>query len=160
MDNLLVRLYRLLPWPQALVKAVSLLIYPKYCLSVAALIRSPGGEILLAEHTYRDKYPWGIPTGVLKRHESPEEALRRELYEELGVQVTPVQVLLVRNPPGSIYMEVVYECALPPGQLLFRPSTEVSCARFFPLSALPEALIEPEQLQLIRRLTAETGPAA
>jgi ADP-ribose pyrophosphatase YjhB (NUDIX family) len=43
------------------------------------------GRILLVRHTYGDR-SWDLPGGMLKRHEQPLSAARREMREELGVE--------------------------------------------------------------------------
>jgi 8-oxo-dGTP pyrophosphatase MutT (NUDIX family) len=43
------------------------------------------GRILLVRHTYGDR-AWDLPGGMLKRHEQPLTAARREMREELGIE--------------------------------------------------------------------------
>jgi len=53
---------------------------------VAAIIRH-GGRILICQRRRDDAFPlkWEFPGGKIAFGESPEDALRRELREELGV---------------------------------------------------------------------------
>lgn len=54
---------------------------------VVMVIRRPGGKVLL---TTKDFYPSGIyrlPSGQITSEENPEEALKREAYEETGFHV-------------------------------------------------------------------------
>lgn len=44
------------------------------------------GRVLLVRHTYGDR-GWDVPGGSLKRGELPLDAARREMSEELGVDV-------------------------------------------------------------------------
>jgi 8-oxo-dGTP pyrophosphatase MutT (NUDIX family) len=46
------------------------------------------GQILLVRHTYGDGSRWDVPGGGVKRREEPGEAARREMREELGIDVT------------------------------------------------------------------------
>jgi 8-oxo-dGTP diphosphatase len=54
---------------------------------VAAIIERQG-RILAARRTARQSHPlkWEFPGGKLEPGESPEEALARELHEELGIE--------------------------------------------------------------------------
>jgi len=79
------RLWGLLPS-----RVQDLLVYlaaPKVTLGVTAVIRDAQGRLLLLHHTYR-RPAWGLPSGLARRGEPPEEALARELREELGTAAT------------------------------------------------------------------------
>ncbi len=54
-------------------------------LGAVARIRDDDGRWLVVRHSYRRG--WGLPGGGLHRGEDPHDGLRRELVEELGVQV-------------------------------------------------------------------------
>jgi len=51
------------------------------------LIRNSDNEILLCELTY--KREWDLPGGVVDPHESPAQAVAREIAEEMQVEVSP-----------------------------------------------------------------------
>ncbi|KYH45248.1 hypothetical protein AZH51_14235 [Branchiibius sp. NY16-3462-2] len=51
-----------------------------------ALIRNATGEVLLCQLSYK-KF-WDLPGGVVDPHESPADAVRREVKEELDVPIT------------------------------------------------------------------------
>jgi ADP-ribose pyrophosphatase YjhB (NUDIX family) len=54
---------------------------------VTCLILS-GDELLLVRHTY-GRSAWTLSGGGLKKNETKEEAIRREVKEELGLIITP-----------------------------------------------------------------------
>jgi 8-oxo-dGTP pyrophosphatase MutT (NUDIX family) len=56
------------------------------------LILDPDGRVLLCQLTY--KRDWDLPGGVVEVGESPRLAVRREVEEELGLEVEPGGLLL------------------------------------------------------------------
>lgn len=102
------------------------------------------GEILLVQ--YQDR-SWGIPGGLMELGESVEECAKRELKEEIGIEVKNLKLINVvsgqqmytklRN--GDEYYNVVigYICNDFEGEL--NPDgIEVIDARFFKINELPE----------------------
>lgn len=64
--------------------------------TVGALILNGAGRMLLVRtHKWSDR--WGIPGGKIQRGESSETALRRELREETGLEVSDVRFVLVQD---------------------------------------------------------------
>ncbi len=64
-------------------------------ITVTASILVHEGKVLIAKRSATDKLPnkWEFPGGKLEENESPEECLKRELEEELGI-VTSVGAYL------------------------------------------------------------------
>jgi ADP-ribose pyrophosphatase YjhB (NUDIX family) len=65
----------------------------------AKCVLMDGGQALLVCHTYGPPR-WDFPGGGVRRHEEPEQAVLRELREELGVSVEHPTLLAVRGGPG------------------------------------------------------------
>ena len=60
------------------------------------------GKLLLEKR--RDSDTWGLVGGGVKNYETPEQALSREMYEELGIRISKdrFRKLAVYGEPGRI----------------------------------------------------------
>ena len=117
-------------------------------LGVRAVVTDADGRILLIEHTY--VAGWYLPGGGVERRETPEQALVRELAEEVGVEPLERPRLLSIHDNGRGF----------PGDhvLIYRvtawrpvPATqrgEIKEARFFALDALPPDITRATQRRL------------
>lgn len=64
--------------------------------TVGALIENAEGEVLLVRtHKWRGRL--GLPGGKIERGETQEQALRRELFEEVGLTVGSIRFLCVQD---------------------------------------------------------------
>ena len=61
--------------------------------AVDVLIRDCTGRILLVNPSYKDY--WDLPGGMAESNESPVSAAKRELREELGIQISVGHLLLL-----------------------------------------------------------------
>jgi ADP-ribose pyrophosphatase YjhB (NUDIX family) len=64
--------------------------------TVGALIFNDAGKVLMI-HTHKWSNLWGIPGGKIKWGEPSEAALRREIKEETGLNVTDIEFVLVQD---------------------------------------------------------------
>lgn len=69
----------------------------KYQPNVAAILRDAAGRILIAERA-TVAGAWQFPQGGIDPGESAEQALKRELWEEIGVLPQDYRVLEQRGP--------------------------------------------------------------
>ncbi len=125
------------PFDSLLLLAVRLIV-PRQRVGVALVTFNMDEEVLLLRHVFRSDNPWGLPGGWVGRNESPADGLRRELLEEIDLEVDLGPPLLVEHesPPSHIVM--AYLGWLRPGRMRF--SGEILEARWFPLDRLPEPL--------------------
>ena len=65
-----------------------------FTVSAAAIITNAGGEVLLLNHLLRPYSGWGLPGGFLTASEQPEEAIRRELREETGLELENLRMFM------------------------------------------------------------------
>ena len=84
---LLLRVWRDVPFPGWMRQIFLRILNPSFMVGAMALIQDEQGRILILEHTYRRRVPWGLPGGWLKHAESPEKGLAREVLEETGLKV-------------------------------------------------------------------------
>ena len=74
--------------------------------SVAALVTNERGEVLLLNHVLRPKSGWGLPGGFIGRAEQPAAAIKRELFEETGIELQNVVFYRIRTLKRHI--EIIY----------------------------------------------------
>ena len=61
--------------------------------AAAALFTDPAGRVLLVKPNYRDH--WSLAGGILEHGEPPHVGCRREVAEELGLDIEPGPLLVV-----------------------------------------------------------------
>jgi len=72
---------------------------PKKMIVVKTIIKSDSGSILVAKPTY--KKTWQLPGGGVDAGENPEDAVVREVNEELGLGIDKLALNIV----GTIYKD-------------------------------------------------------
>src|SRR3989442_8834371 len=93
--RLLLHLWRVVPLPYAVQWLLLWLTTQKFLVGVNAVALNECGEVLLAYHTYRNQYPWGLPGGFLNQNEHPARAVEREVVEETGLRVRALRPLII-----------------------------------------------------------------
>jgi dihydroneopterin aldolase len=64
--------------------------------TVGGLLANARGQVLMVQ-TYKWSDLWGIPGGKIKRGETSEEALRREIREETGLELGSIRFVLTQD---------------------------------------------------------------
>ncbi len=94
---------------------------PRFPVSVKAVIYNPEKDaILLIEKTKSGKTAYGLPGGLKELGESIEDTLRREVMEELGVNVEPLHLIHAvnyRHPSGAENVGLYYLARLRGGKI-------------------------------------------
>lgn len=89
---------------------------PKMIHAADGILVDPDGKIILIQRksdTF-DGY-WALPGGMVELNETVEESLKREMEEETGLSVTPMEILGVfsdpkRDPRGRV-ISTVFICS-------------------------------------------------
>lgn len=117
---------------------------PSFHVGAICVVERADGDLLLVRQTYR-RDGWGFPGGLMRRGEDPADAARREVGEELGIDVEllGLPVVVIDSPMRRI--DVVYNARLADGSAQPEAtvhSPEIADARWFPPAGLPELLPE------------------
>ncbi|MFH9005862.1 NUDIX hydrolase [Streptomyces afghaniensis] len=117
----------------------------------AVIVSDASGSILLLQRA--DTGGWGLPGGFMDTGEALEETARREVKEEVGLDLDDLTLVNVfsgpeqyfRYPNGDQVFNVTTVYAAKAGsQPLCLDPREAAAARFFPVDDLPADLIAPE----------------
>jgi 8-oxo-dGTP pyrophosphatase MutT (NUDIX family) len=84
--------------------------------AAAALFTDRAGRILLVKPNYRDH--WSLPGGLLEHGEAPQAGCRREVAEELGLQISPGRLLTIDwVPPDGLRPRPIVHFVFDGGEL-------------------------------------------
>ena len=131
--------FRRLPVP--LRRQIVRFVAPTYVVGVVAVIHNAEGELLLLRERHHEG--WALPGGLVSRHEPPEQALVRELQEEIGVSLRTEDLgePAVNIDPDARRVDVIYQIDAVPMSPRAKPP-EVLEALWFAPENFPE-LFEP-----------------
>ncbi len=100
-----------------------------YIGKVAQKVLMVDGDSVLIVRDARDDVMWELPGGRLHYGESLEEGIRRELREELGVEIVLGRVVYSeqfhQKRDGKLGLLIAYEAQLIPGQTIAPHDGEV-----------------------------------
>jgi 8-oxo-dGTP diphosphatase len=80
----------------------------KFTVTAAGIILNAEGKVLLLKHRFRVGSGWGIPGGFLEAGEQAGDALRRELREEIDLELEDSRLFAVRTFKRQNQIEVVF----------------------------------------------------
>jgi ADP-ribose pyrophosphatase YjhB (NUDIX family) len=129
----------------------------RFTVTAGAVVFDDQGRILLLEHVFRPDSRWGIPGGFLAKGEQPEAGLRRELLEEVNLEVTDVKLFLARTLPRPRQVEIYFLCK--PAGTPTPHSFEITKAEWFTLDNLPADLSKDQQQLIKRAFSVREKPA-
>jgi ADP-ribose pyrophosphatase YjhB (NUDIX family) len=130
---------------------------PRFAATAGAIITDEGGRVLLLRHVFRGGSGWGIPGGFIEKGEQPEEAVRRELREEVGLELAEVRLIQARTLRETQQIEFLFRARARRGSEARPESAEIRGVGWFEPDALPEGL-SADQRRLIARALESGAP--
>jgi 8-oxo-dGTP diphosphatase len=128
------------------------LTHTRFTVTAGAVIFNDERKVLLLKHRFRAGSGWGLPGGFLEKGEQPIDALRRELREEIGLELDDVELFAARSFKRPKQVEVLFRAR---ANASVKPRTiEVERAEWFALDALPAGL--PRDQRRYIELAAKT----
>ncbi len=121
----------------------------------AGALVAKAGEVLLIQRAVEPfKGYWDIPGGFLESEEHPAEAVRREMLEETGLLVEPVEVLDfwvdVYGEEEYHTLNICYLARVAGGEE--KAGSDAGRLHWFPLDALPEKIAFNWEREALERL--------
>ena len=123
-----------------------------YRTSAKALILNEEKKFLLA----REEKWWELPWWGLEYWENPQDWIKRELAEEMGITVknvseTPSYFLTTQKKNGVRIANVIYETSIDLNDLLkFKPSDECLEVKFFDIEQAQKEELFPNVQEFIK----------
>jgi 8-oxo-dGTP pyrophosphatase MutT (NUDIX family) len=108
-------------------------------LGAAAVIFDADGRVLLVRHSY-GRRNWELPGGGRKAHESVEQAVRREVREEVGVEAVIERLTGIYYEPEMDQHHFAFRCRLPEGVAPHVSSAELLACDYWPVDTLPRPI--------------------
>ena len=132
-----------------------------HTLGVKCAVRDARGRVVFVRHAYGDRRAWELPGGHLRRREDPEAAVRREMREELGVDLEGLRALGCVEVAGSHKRTTlhVFEGAVAPGAVLRPDAGELAEVRWAPPERPPRPL-GADAVTLLELLGGRAAPGA
>ena len=127
--------------------------YPLWAIKVGAgALIELNNKILLLQRTQAPfANCWNLPAGYVEADESPIQAVVREVYEEVGLQVeiaNLVDIYFFNDDPRGNGILVVYNCVIIGGALI--ESDEAIAPTYFSYNDIPKSLAGGGHNQAIR----------
>ena len=124
---------------------------PKFTASAAVVIMDSAGRVLLLDHHIRPNSGWGLPGGFLEHGEQPADGIRREIFEETGLELNDLALLRIRTARKHI-------------EILFRArsdgtpqvnSSEIKGFEWFAREHLPEQMNAGQKAFILKVVSGE-----
>jgi 8-oxo-dGTP diphosphatase len=122
-----------------------------FTVSAAAIITNEERKILLLNHVLRPGSGWGYPGGFLDKGEEAEDAIRREVHEETGIDLAELKLFQIHTSRSGTHIEILFTArAVGMPEVRSREITELG---WFSADELPEGMSSWQQDQIRKVLS-------
>lgn len=133
---------------------------PKKRIASGALISSEKGQILLVKPTYKET--WEVPGGITELNESPEACCKREIKEELGLDLAVHDLLCVDYVADSDdkgdSIQMIFDGGIllePQIRTLILNTEELSECRFFDINNIDVEFNDKLRIRIQKAMEAK-----
>jgi 8-oxo-dGTP diphosphatase len=127
---------------------------PRHSVSVAATVTNDDGQVLVIRR--RDHGSWQLPGGILELDETIEEGVRREVYEETGVQVEPIRLTGVYKNMNLGVVALVFLARPVAGTP--HPTDEAEAVEWWTVDQVPRHMDEAFSVRILDALRKDDVP--
>ncbi|MDQ4120364.1 MAG: NUDIX hydrolase [Acidobacteriota bacterium] len=126
---------------------------PSFTVSAVGIVFDSRQNVLLLKHLIRaNRSGWGLPGGFLNPGEAPENALKRELKEEVGIEITNLRFIKARTIGNHV--EIIFVCRAEKTDAKPR-AREIIDARWFQIDEVKSEVpsVEREHIRLAQKIS-------
>ena len=118
---------------------------------VKVMVFNRAGELLLIRNSYGPSHLFLLPGGGIGRRESPDAAARREVKEEVGLDLHELTQVSVHSSHAEGKRDTIALFTAVADGAPRPDSLEVEEARFFALDSLPENISDATLRRILER---------
>lgn len=133
--------------------------YPKHPLAAAGAVIKKEGRVLLVKRRYEpSKEKWSIPGGLVELGERVKDAVKREVYEEVGLEIRLIRLIdvidnITRDKDGRIrYHYILSDYLAVPKSGLLRGNKEVLDLGWFTPEEAAKLNLTKSSRHLLRKI--------
>ncbi len=139
-----------------IIKKLSRFIYPLFKLywflfrpitQGAKIVLTHNDEVLLIRHTYG--YGWTFPGGGINKKENKENAIKREIREEIGIDINTINFIGSFESNFDYKRDTVFVFTAPVNnKKISVDELEIDVAQWFPMHSIPS--LAPNALKIFQ----------
>jgi 8-oxo-dGTP diphosphatase len=124
-------------------------------IGVFAVIRNDAGQVLCVRQNYA-AFRWTLPGGRVEPHESPLDALHREVLEETGRRIEIISFIGAYAVPFADDLVLAF-AALSREPVDWQPNGEIAQLDWFMPTALPEPISPRTRWRIADAVAGRSG---